>query len=107
MEIKPKQVHIAIYVIITIAIAISSWQTYQRWLNPLGLKPEKNPKIQDGSQEFTPPVEFESSVRPAPNEDGVTIYPQLDRFSREDDLVEIETPDTEDNTATPQILEEE
>ena len=103
MEIKPKQVHIAIYVIITIAIAISSWQTYQRWLNPLGLKPEANPKQHDGSQEFRPPVEFESSVQPAPNEDGVTIYPQLDR----NDLVEIETPDTEDITATPQTLEVE
>ena len=103
MEIKPKQVHIAIYVVITIAIAISSWQTYQRWLNPLGLKPEANPKQHDGSQEFTPPVEFESSVRPAPNEYGVTIYPQLDR----NDLVEIETPDTEDITATPQTLEVE
>ena len=78
------------YALVVVLLAISGHQNYQQWLNPLGMEVEKNPKIQDGSQEFTPPVEFESSVRPAPNEDGVTIYPQLDRFSREDDLVEIE-----------------
>ena len=74
MEIKPKQVHIAIYVVITIAIAISSWQTYQRWLNPLGLKPEANPKQHDGSQEFQGLRDWESSIQPAPDEDGVRRY---------------------------------
>jgi len=107
MNIKSKNIHILFYLVIAVGLLITSYVEYQRWINPLGMQPEKNPKIQDGSQEFTPPVEFESSVQPAPNEDGVTIYPQLDRFSREDDLVEIETPDTEDITATPQTLEVE
>jgi len=107
MNIKSKNIHILFYLVIAVGLLITSYVEYQRWINPLGMQPEKNPKIQDGSQEFQPPVEFESSVQPAPNEDGVTIYPQLDRFSREDDLVEIETPDTEDITATPQTLEVE
>ena len=99
MEIKPKQVHIAIYVVITIAIAISSWQTYQRWLNPLGLKPEANPKQHDGSQEFQGLRDWESSIEPAPDEEGVRRY--LDPWKLHNHGKE------EDNTATPQILEEE
>lgn len=103
MDIKSKNIHILFYLVIAVGLLITSYVEYQRWMNPLGMQPEKNPKIQDGSQEFRPPVEFESSIQPAPNEDGVTTYPQLDR----NDLVEIETPDTEDITATPQTLEVE
>ena len=49
---------------------------YLRWLNPLNLKPEEKPKQHDGSQEFKPPIDWESSIQPAPDEDGVIRYPQ-------------------------------
>ena len=48
--------------------------TYQNWLDPRGLNVERDPKIHDGSKEFTPPVDFESTVEPAPDEDGTTRY---------------------------------
>ena len=48
--------------------------TYQNWLDPRGLTVERDPKIHDGSKEFTPPVDFESTVEPAPDEDGTTRY---------------------------------
>jgi len=66
-----------IYFMIILGIVVTGYQTYQRWLNPLGLKPEASPKQHDGSQEFQRPVEFESSIQPAPDEDGVTRYPPL------------------------------
>lgn len=66
------------YIIIILLIFTSGWYDYQRWLNPLDLKIERDPKQHDGSKEFQRPIEFESSVQPAPNEDGVTVYPQLE-----------------------------
>ena len=48
--------------------------TYQNWLDPRGLTVERDPKIHDGSKEFTPPVDFESTVEKAPDEDGTTRY---------------------------------
>jgi len=84
-----------VYIIALLGIAISGYQQYQKWLNPLDLKPEQNPKQHDGSQEFRPPIDFESSVQPAPDEDGVTRYPQQDRVSGEDE-VEIPSLSPED-----------
>jgi hypothetical protein len=65
------------YIVVVLSIPVVAYKDYQHWLNPLDLKPEQNPKQHDGSQEFQRPIEFESSVQPAPNEDGVTVYPQL------------------------------
>ena len=69
-----------IYAVISLGIAVTGYQTYQRWLNPLGLKPEANPKQHDGSQEFQRPIEFESSIQPAPDEDGVRRYLPLQQL---------------------------
>lgn len=62
------------YAIIGVLTLISAYCDYQHWLNPLDLKPEHNPKQHDGSQEFQRPIEFESTVEPAPDEDGTTRY---------------------------------
>lgn len=62
------------YSFITIMVIVSAYTEYQTWLNPLGLKPEENPKQHDGSQEFTPPREWKSSVEPMPDEEGVRRY---------------------------------
>ena len=62
------------YIIVVLGILISAYKDYQIWLNPLGLSVEENPKQHDGSQEFTPPRDFESSIQPAPDEDGVRRY---------------------------------
>ena len=50
------------YIIVIVAAGISGYIDYQRWLNPLGMKAEVNPKQHNGAQEFTPPTVFESSV---------------------------------------------
>lgn len=63
--------------------------------NPLKLKVEENPKMQDGSQEFKPPIDWESTVQPAPDEEGVTRYlppDKLDQHGKEDIIY---TPQTE------------
>lgn len=65
---------IIFYITVIIGIIISGYTQYQRWINPRGLNVEMYPKQHDGSQEFRPPVEFESSVTPAPDEDGTTRY---------------------------------
>ena len=62
------------YAIIGVLTLISAYCDYQHWLNPLDLKPEHNPKQHDGSQEFQRPIEFESAIQPAPDEDGTTRY---------------------------------
>jgi hypothetical protein len=64
--------HLVFYLAIVIFIGVE----YQRWLNPLGLKPEVSPKQHDGSQEFQGLREWESVIQPAPDEEGVRRYPQ-------------------------------
>jgi hypothetical protein len=53
---------VCVYIIVIVAAGISGYIDYQRWLNPLGMKAEVNPKQHNGAQEFTPPTVFESSV---------------------------------------------
>ena len=65
---------IIIYVVTVLIISITGYTDYLRWLNPLGLKPEVNPKQHDGSQEFQGLRDWESSIQPAPDEDGVRRY---------------------------------
>ena len=65
-----------IHVVLYSAIIVFLIMEYHRWLNPLGLKPEANPKQHDGSQEFQRPIEWESSIEPLPDRDGVVRYPQ-------------------------------
>ena len=55
-------------------ILVNGHVTYQNWLDPRGLTVERDPKIHDGSKEFTPPVDFESTVERGPDEDGTTRY---------------------------------
>ena len=77
--------------------------TYQNWLDPRGLTVERDPKIHDGSKEFTPPVDFESTVEPAPDEDGTT------RYLGPNELEALDGLSTEGNVISPedqQILDE-
>ena len=53
---------VCVYIIVIVSAGISGYIDYQRWLNPLGMSPEQNPKQHNGAQEFTPPDVFESSV---------------------------------------------
>ena len=62
MNIKTKQIHIVLYLALLIAISVSVYADYQYWMNPLGMKPEVDPKQHNGAQEFTPPTVFESSI---------------------------------------------
>jgi len=62
------------YITLIVCIPITAYIEYQRWLNPLNLKVEENPKQHDGSQEFNPEQEWESSIQPAPDKDGVTRF---------------------------------
>ena len=62
------------YVAVLALMLVNGHVTYQNWLDPRGLTVERDPKIHDGSKEFTPPVDFESTVEPAPDEDGTTRY---------------------------------
>ena len=64
----------AFYIIVILCISIAGYTDYQRWLNPLNLKLEEDPKQHDGSKQFQRPIGFESSVQPAPDEDGTTRY---------------------------------
>ena len=62
------------YIIVVLSIPVVAYKDYLRWLNPLDLKVEENPKQHDGSQEFTPPRQWESAIQPAPDDDGVRRY---------------------------------
>lgn len=80
MKLTIKQIHILTYATILLMALVAAYIDYQRWLNPLGMNPEQNPKQHNGAQEFTPPVDFESSVQPGPNADGVTVYVPLEKL---------------------------
>lgn len=87
------------YIVVVLSLPVVAYKDYLHWLNPLDLKVEENPKQHDGSQEFQRPIEFESSVQPAPNEDGVTVYPQSEKefvMSPEDQQVFEELDQKED-----------
>jgi len=73
-RILKTHIKLIFYSVVIIMIAVSAYTKYQHWLNPLGLKPEENPKQHDGSQEFKPPIDWESSIQPAPDEDGVRRF---------------------------------
>ena len=62
------------YITIIVCIPIMAYQDYRHWLNPLNLKVEENPKQHDGSQEFQGLRDWESSIQPAPDEDGVRRF---------------------------------
>ena len=62
------------YITLVVCIPIMAYKDYLHWLNPLNLKVEENPKQHDGSQEFTPPRQWESAIQPAPDDDGVRRY---------------------------------
>ena len=62
------------YIVVVLSIPVVAYKDYQHWLNPLGLKPEENPKQHDGSQEFQGLRDWESSIQPAPDEEGVRRY---------------------------------
>ncbi len=91
------------YVVVVLLTLLSGYLTYQQWLNPLDLNPEHNPKQHDGSQEFQRPIDFESTVEPAPDEDGTT------RYLGPNELEALDGLSTEDNVISPedqQILDE-
>lgn len=62
------------YVTLIVCIPIMAYIEYLRWLNPLNLKVEEKPKQHDGSQEFQGLRDWESSIQPAPDEDGVRRF---------------------------------
>ena len=62
------------YIIVVLSIPVVAYKDYLHWLNPLDLKVEEDPKQHDGSQEFTPPRQWESAIQPMPDEDGVRRY---------------------------------
>lgn len=64
---------IVIYTISVLALFYVGTLDYLKWLNPLDMKPEENPKQHDGSQEFNPHQEWESVITPI-DEDGVTRH---------------------------------
>ena len=116
MKLTIKQIHILTYATILLMALVAAYIDYQRWLNPLGMRPEQNPKQHNGVQEFAPPVDFESSVQPAPNEDGVTVYPQLESekefvMSPEDQKIFDELKEKDDYQEEiyyePQIIDQE
>lgn len=74
MKLTFRNIILIIYSVLLFLIAFSGTYEYLTWLNPLDLKVEENPKQHDGSQEFNPPREWESSIQPAPDDDGVTRY---------------------------------
>jgi len=74
MKMNKKQYlryRIWVYLSVMILIAIGGYLDYQNWINPLGLRPEVNPKQHDGSQEFQVIVPFESSIT---REDGTPVF---------------------------------
>ena len=108
MDIKPKHIHILFYLGLVATMVISGCIQYQRWLNPLGLKPEENPKQHDGSQAFQPPEEFRSTVQPLSEDGSATIYvspEQLKKYSEEEPEQVEEPVEQEDIIAVPQTLE--
>jgi len=60
------------YTYVVFMICISIYVDYQRWVNPLGMKPEADPKQHNGAQEFNTPSQFESSIT---HSDGRPITP--------------------------------
>lgn len=77
---------IFIYLVLVGSIATAGWDTYKRWLNPLDMKVEEDPKQHDGSQPFNPPRDFESSVKPLSEDGKATIYvspEKLEEYSKE------------------------
>lgn len=62
------------YITLVVCIPITAYLEYLRWLNPLNLKVEENPKQHDGSQEFNPKQEWESVIQPSPDDDGVRRF---------------------------------
>lgn len=108
MDIKPKHIHILFYLGIVVTMVISGYIQYQRWLNPLGMKPEENPKQHDGSQAFQPPEEFRSTVQPLSKDGSATIYvspEQLKKYSEEEPEQVEEPVEQEDIIAVPQTIE--
>ena len=82
------QIKKVIYILLIVLLPIYYYNWYQHWLNPLGLKPEVNPKQHDGSQEFQGLRDWESSIEPAPDEDGVRRYlppDKLEQHGKEED----------------------
>lgn len=71
---KINQYRCVFYIAVFLCIPVAAYKDYLRWLNPLNLKVEENPKQHDGSQEFNPHQEWKSSIEPAPDEDGVRRY---------------------------------
>ena len=108
MDIKPKHIHILFYLGLVATMVISGCIQYQQWLNPLGMKPEENPKQHDGSQAFQPPEEFRSTVQPLSEDGSATIYvspEQLKKYSEEEPEQVEEPVEQEDIIAVPQTLE--
>jgi len=68
------KVRIALYTIVIFGTAYIGMIEYLKWLNPYNMKVEQNPKQHDGSQEFQGLRDWESSIQPAPDEDGVRRY---------------------------------
>ena len=62
------------YIVVVLSLPVVAYKDYQRWLNPLDLKVEESPKQHDGSLEFQGLRDWESSIQPAPDEDGVRRY---------------------------------
>jgi len=76
------QIKKVIYILLIVLLPIYYYNWYQHWLNPLGLKPEVNPKQHDGSQEFQGLRGWESSIEPAPDEEGVRRYLPTDKLEQ-------------------------
>jgi hypothetical protein len=74
LDHKIKLFRWSFYIIVILCIPIAGYIDYQHWLNPLNLEVEEDPKQHDGSKQFQRPIDFESSVQPAPDEDGTTRY---------------------------------
>ena len=94
------------YIIVVLGILISAYKDYQIWLNPLGLSVEENPKQHDGSQEFTPPRDFESAIQPLPDEDGVRRYLdpwELWQHGQEPEPEEVSPEESKDIVAVPKV----
>ena len=94
------------YIVVVLSIPVVAYKDYQRWLNPLDLKPEENPKQHDGSQEFTPPRDFESAIQPLPDEDGVRRYLdpwELWQHGKGPEPEEVSPEESKDIVAVPKV----
>lgn len=96
MKILLNNIKIVIYVALVIMISYIGTVEYLQWLNPYDMKVEENPKQHDGSQEFKRPIDWESSIEPAPDGNGVRRYLPPDK---------LEQHGSEDIIYTPQTLE--